>query len=105
MEPLRMGRNPRVERPFLYTTHNGKLHVPHLLANGIILFCSAKFHDTELRSLKDFARRYGGIVPYHRWNWQDLERAANPKESPGNKMLKGGSGPNCPVAVLYPPGF
>ena len=47
------------------------------------------FHDAELRSLKNFARRYGGIVPYHRWSWQDLERAANPKESPGRKMLKG----------------
>ena len=42
MEPLRVGRSPQVERPFLYTSHNGKLHVPHLLANGIIFFRNYK---------------------------------------------------------------
>lgn len=105
MEPLKVGESPQTERPFLYTIHNGRLQVPHLLANGIIFFHSAKFHNTELNSLEKFARRYGGVVPYDRWSRQDFERAANPKESLGGKMLDIGSGHGGPVAVLYPPGF
>ena len=105
MESLRRGKSPRSERPFLYTIRNGELKVPYLMANGIFCFYSAKFHDTDLWSLKNFAQSSGGVVPYERWSREDFERAANPKESPGRKMIDCGSGHDGPVLVLYPLGF
>lgn len=105
MESLREGEPPRSKRRFLYTIHNGELCVPHLLANGIIFYCSADFHDTELRHLKTLARKYGDVVPYHRWSQQDFERANNPRKFGGGKIRKGGWGEDCEISVLYPLGL
>ena len=65
------------------TRGNGELCVPHLFADGSIVFRTRHNHYTEELYLKSYAQRHGEEVPYELWSKQDRKRAAHPEEYQG----------------------
>ena len=78
------------------TRRNGNLSVARLFADGTFVFFSP--HPNE-HAVANCVQNHGPEVPLSQWSEQDRKRGADPKASPGAKMVMGNYGE---VAMLYP---